>query len=169
VAPDEGPELGRFVLLDDVPFNGESWALARIFDALRTVRPRWRAIVSKADPLRIDDPLTGRVVKPEHWGQIYQASNAAYVGASRPRTVWIGTGNHVFSERVLCKIRSNERGAAGAARRLVALGVPPRHPGEDPGAWLDRVLRHPLFRTARHPGTLTYVFGLWLWFRIAQV
>jgi hypothetical protein len=43
---------------------------------------------------------------------------------------------------------------------LVALGADPRHPGEDPGAWLDRVLRPPLFRTARHPGTLTYIFGL---------
>ena len=34
VGPDDGVELGRFVLLDDVEANGETWFLRRAFDAL---------------------------------------------------------------------------------------------------------------------------------------
>ena len=41
ITPDEGVELGRFVLLDDVAFNGESWFLARAFKLLKRVVRLW--------------------------------------------------------------------------------------------------------------------------------
>lgn len=34
----QGVELGRFILLDDVEANGETWFLARAFAVLRTAR-----------------------------------------------------------------------------------------------------------------------------------
>src|SRR5215471_14601724 len=40
----ESVELGRFVLLDDVPGNGETWFLARCFELLR--REGYRGVVS---------------------------------------------------------------------------------------------------------------------------
>ena len=36
----ESIELGRFVLLDEVPANGETWFLARAFAALRKEEPQ---------------------------------------------------------------------------------------------------------------------------------
>jgi hypothetical protein len=41
-------ELGRFVLLDEVPSNGESWFLARAFELLR--REGVAGVVSFSDP-----------------------------------------------------------------------------------------------------------------------
>lgn len=45
----EGVELGRFVLLDEVPGNGESWFLARCFEQLRG--KGLRGVVSFSDPM----------------------------------------------------------------------------------------------------------------------
>lgn len=42
-------ELGRFVLLDDVEANGETWFLARCFEQLK--REGLRGVVSFSDPL----------------------------------------------------------------------------------------------------------------------
>lgn len=73
----ESQELSRFVLLDEVPANAESWFLARCFGELRDAGVR--GVVSFADPVprRAAD---GTVLAPGHVGIIYQAAGAAYAG-----------------------------------------------------------------------------------------
>lgn len=73
-------ELGRFVLLDEIPANAESWMLARTFRALRDHGVR--GVVSFADPMpRLS--AAGMVVAG-HVGTIYQASGALYTGRGTP-------------------------------------------------------------------------------------
>ena len=79
--PTEHVELGRFVLLDHVRANAESWMIARCFDWLR--REGITGVVSFSDPApRV---VEGRRVFGGHIGTIYQASNAVYAGRSRAR------------------------------------------------------------------------------------
>lgn len=69
----DGVELGRLLLLDDVPGNGESWFVA---ECLRRLRKAGLAgVVSFADPA----PRFGKdgtVITPGHLGTVYQALNA---------------------------------------------------------------------------------------------
>lgn len=97
-------------------------------------------------------------MKRAHWGTIYQASNAAYAGRSSPRTLVLDDRGRVINGRALTKIRKQERGWEGAARRLLDAGAPPRRPHEEPAAWVARALMD--FRRVRHPGNLAYVFGV---------
>jgi hypothetical protein len=155
----QGLELGRFVCTPEVAFNGESWFLRRAFAALRTEKPQVRAVVSYADPMeRTTDE--GRLTKPAHAGQIYQASNAVFAGRSSPRWIWLTRTGDVVSSRALSKLRSGDRGHAYAERQLGAAGADPREHHESRVEWIDRVLRPPTFRRLRHPGNFAYVFGL---------
>lgn len=154
-----GVELGRFVCLPEVAFNGETWFLRRAFAALRQEKPDVRAILSYADPME-RCTANGQLTKPAHYGQIYQAHNAAFMGRAKPRWLWIARDGSIISDRALSKIRSGDRGHEYAARQLIDHGADPRRPGENPRAWLERVLRPPLFERVRHPGNFAYVFGL---------
>ena len=152
-----GVELGRLVLLDEVGFNGESWFMARAFSALRREIPGLDGVLSYSDPLE-RRAFDGRVVTPGHVGQVYQALNAAYLGTGKARKLHLDRDGRTISERALGKIRAGERGWEPAALRLVQAGADSRRAGEEPGAWLDRVL--PAFRSVRHPGNHIYV---WHW------
>lgn len=66
----------------------------------------------------------------------------------------------MVSDRMLSKIRGEERGIDYAVRRLQAYGAPARARGESWSDWTERVVRLPIFRRVRHPGNLAYVFGL---------
>ena len=151
---DESLELGRFVLDDDVPANGESWFLARVFKlaALAGVR----GVVSFSDPEPRCD-RAGRVIFPGHIGTIYQASNAIYTGRATPRTLRLLPDGQVLNDRSLQKIRQLERGHEYAEELLCRYGAPPRH-GADPRAWLAIALRAAGIRTLRHPGNHRYLF-----------
>src|SRR3546814_12350961 len=70
--PQAGVELGRFVCLEEVAFNGESFFLARALRVLVAEKREVRSVLSYADPLERRDILTGIVTKPAHAGQIYQ-------------------------------------------------------------------------------------------------
>lgn len=118
----DGVELGRFVLLDRVAGNGETWFLARCFDLLRRTTDL-RGVVSFSDPLP-RAAADGRVVMPGHVGTIYQAFNAHYLGRSTPRTLTLLPDGSVFSDRTAQKIRARERGWAYAVEQLVAFGAP---------------------------------------------
>src|SRR5262249_3474031 len=75
--PTDSVELGRLVLLDEVPGNGESWFVARCFEQLKA--DGILGVVSFSDPMpraRVDGP----VVMPGHVGTVYQALSAAYLG-----------------------------------------------------------------------------------------
>lgn len=159
IEPLEGVELGRFVLLDDVPGNGETWFLARAFKLLKATKPELRAVLAYSDPVARCS-LDGRVVLPGHIGTIYQAHNAHYMGRSSKRGLWLGPDGRALSPRLLSKIRLEEQGMDYAAAQLLAAGAPPRHRGEAPSAWVARALKEGPFRKLRHPGNHAYVWPL---------
>lgn len=153
----DGVELGRFVLLDDVPGNGETWFLGRCFELLRA-RGDVAAVVSFSDPT----PRTaagGRLVFPGHVGTIYQAHNATYLGRSTCRTLRLLPDGTVFSARAAQKIRARERGWVYAVEQLVAHGAPAPRDGADLGPWLREALAL-VTRTMRHPGNHRYAWAL---------
>jgi hypothetical protein len=155
----DGVELGRFVLLDDVPGNGESWFLARAFRALRAERPTVRAVLSYSDPLP-RHAHDGRVVTPGHVGVIYQAHNGRHLGRAEAREIVVDRDGRTVGRRGLSKLRRGERSGGGTYRQLLAAGAPDRRVGEDWSAWVDRVLVAGPFRKVRHPGNLVYAWDL---------
>lgn len=153
----ESLELGRFVLLDRVPANAESWFLGHLFRLAE--RDGLRGVVSFSDPVartRAD----GTVVFAGHVGTIYQATNAEYLGRSRPRWVWLLPDGTVFSERAITKIRSQSRGHDYAERQLVRWGSPAREWKDEPESWLAEALLQAGVRRVRHSGCYRYGFAL---------
>lgn len=154
--PNEGVELGRFVLLDEVPANGETWFLARAFRLLREVKRDVRMVLSYSDPVERRS-LSGELVLPGHVGTIYQAFNGAYLGRSRAETHIVDADGRVLNRRSLSKIRNQERGHDAAYRRLLAAGAPERKRGEDPADYVTRATSS--FRKLRHPGNHVYTWA----------
>jgi len=153
--PRDSVELGRFVLLDDVAANGETWFLARCFEQLR---PHVVGVVSFSDPEPRQDG-TGAVIFGGHVGTIYQASNAVYVGRGTARTLHTLPDGTVFSARAASKIRARDRGWRYASEQLEAFGVAPLTEGEDAALWLQRALER-VARKTRHAGNHKYVWAL---------
>jgi hypothetical protein len=151
-------ELGRFVLLDEVPGNGETWFLGRCFRLLR--REGLAGVVAFSDPCRRLNRL-GVPVFGGHVGTIYQAHNAAYLGRGMPRTLTLLPDGGVLSDRAQQKVRSADRGLRYAVARLVGQGAePPR--SEDPvelAAWL-RLWKARLCQRVRHRGNHKYAWAL---------
>lgn len=147
-------ELGRFVLLDEVPSNGESFFLARCFDQLRV--DGYDGIVSYSDPTQRRNDR-GEVVFAGHYGCVYQSCNATYLGLSPPHTVRLFADGSAVSNRALSKIRSQERGWRYAVDELVAHGAAP--PSGDLRTWLAAELPR-ITRTLRSSGKHRYVFCL---------
>ncbi|HWA29138.1 MAG TPA: hypothetical protein VG734_26040 [Lacunisphaera sp.] len=148
-----GVELGRFVLLDDVPANGESWFLARAFEL---ARERFDAIVSHSDPAQRRG-ARGELVFPGHIGTIYQATNATYCGLTPRRTRRVLADGTILSARGLSKLRRRERGWRYVVELLVAHGAPA--PAGDWGEWV-RAAVAATSRAERHPGSHRYVWAL---------
>lgn len=147
-------ELGRFVLLDDVPANGESWFLARAFELAR--REGVAAVVAHSDP----EPrctADGELVFPGHLGTIYQATNAVYRGRAQARTWRMLPDGTILSARTLSKLRARERGWRYAADLLVRHGAP--EPGGVWAEWLRGAVAATT-RPFRHRGTHRYVWAL---------
>lgn len=155
-SPADNYVLSRFVLLDEVPGNGETWFLGRCFAQLRAAGAL--GVVSFSDPF----PRTsarGRVVFPGHVGTIYQAHNGVYLGRTRPDELRLLPDGSALHRRTLAKIRKLERGSSPAIGRLVAHGADRLLDGEDPGEWLDYWLPR-LTRAVRHPGCHKYAWTL---------
>lgn len=149
---EHGVELGRLILLDDVPANAESWFVARAFRILRA-RLGARAVVSYSDPVeRIAND--GTIVKPGHIGIVYQALNAAYRGRSSSKTMLLAGDGRCVSERAICKLRADHKGAAYAYAQLRGMGAPARHPFEDGPSYVRRALAN--FTRVHHPGNHVY-------------
>ena len=146
-------DLGRLVLLDHVPANGETWFVARCRDLL--AREGFEGCVMFSDPY----PRTtraGGVVFAGHIGTIYQGLGAVALDRSHPDTVYLLDDGRSFPRRALDKIRTRDRGWRYAVAQLVDSGAPEPGDGDDLGAWLAAVL--PLHtRKVRHPGNLKYV------------
>lgn len=115
-----GIELGRFILLDSVKGNGESWFLGQCFEGLR--KKGIECLLSHSDPLP-RRTQSGEIVMPGHIGRIYQATNAIYAGRSRAHKLCMLPDGTVFSERSISKIRSAERGWERDVQVLVGAGA----------------------------------------------
>lgn len=159
VPASEGVELSRFVLLDDVEANGETWFLARAFKHLRREKPDVRVVLAYSDPVE-RTTAEGVLIKPGHQGGIYKAFNGAFVGYSGKRTLTLAPDGRVVSDRMLSKLRLGETGADYAYRTLVALGAPRRSPGEGDAEYVARALREGPWRRLKHPGNLAYTWNL---------
>lgn len=152
-------ELGRFVLTNDVPANGETWFLGQAFAHLR--REGLRGVVSFSDPFPRTDEHGHRVF-PGHIGTIYQAHNAVYTGRATARTLRLLPKGQVLSDRAIQKIRRAERGWSYAVEQLVRAGAKLDADltiERERQAWLARTLKA-LTRTVRHPGNHRYAWAL---------
>lgn len=155
----EGVELGRFLLLDECPHNSESWFLDKALGVLKAERPKIRTVLSYSDPVE-RRLLDGTVIKPGHFGTIYAARSALYVGRSSPRTLHLTRHGTVVSGRGLTKIRKQERGWRPIYQQMLDAGAPERDFGEDWTAWVRRALNSKAFTPVKHPGNFTFLFGL---------
>lgn len=156
-SPRCGVEIGRLVLKDCVPGNGETFMLGQAFRLLRAQLPDITGVLSYCDPVERTD-ADGRVVKRGHVGTIYRAHNGRFAGTSSPRTLILSRDGRCVSERALSKIRRGEQGAEYAMRQLVELGAPKRLPFEDGGTYVRRALGAGVFRRVRHPGNLVFTW-----------
>jgi hypothetical protein len=155
LAPSEAVDLGRFVLIDSVPGNGESWFLARCFAALRG---RVTAIASCADPVARTS-AAGAAVFPGHLGGIYCATNGRYVGRTNPSTLRLLPDGRVLGNRAQGKLVRREQGWRYVAALLEGYGADPLGDDEDAAAWLRR-WRPVLTRPLRHHGNHRYLWVL---------
>lgn len=152
----EAVTLGRFVLVDAVPGNGESWFKTRCHELLAA-----RGVVaveSCADPqprTRVD----GGQVHRGHLGTIYQATNGRFVGRTNPASLRLLPDGTVLSNRTTGKLVRGERGGGRAVSDLVRWGAAPLRDGEDAVAWL-RLWRARLTRPMRHFGCYRYLWAL---------
>lgn len=153
--PTSSADLGRFVLLDDVEANGETWFLGRCFERLR--REGFTGVVSFSDPM-VRTTAAGVQLSPGHVGTIYQAHNACFLGRAKRDTLHLLPDGQVFSSRAMAKIRRRDRGWRYAAAQLEAVGATPLTDDEDAAAWLARWL--PQLRRVRHPGNFKYAWTL---------
>lgn len=152
-AANESVELGRFVLLDAVRANGESWFIARCFERLRA--DGFVGVVSFSDPVA-RTRLDGTTCFPGHIGGIYQATNGVYLGRGSPGTLRLLPDGTVLNHRSLNKLRAGDRGAAAVVEILRRHGAAPLD--GDPHAWLATWLPR-LTRTLRHHGCHKYAWG----------
>jgi hypothetical protein len=147
-------ELGRFVLLDSVPGNGESWFLGGCFTQLR--RFDLVGVLTFSDPVPRRN-VAGDIVVPGHLGTVFQAHNGVYVGPGTARTLRLLPDGRVLSDRAIQKIRSGEPGWRYAAAALERFGASPV--SEDRRAWLAEWLPR-LTRPLPHPGNYRYAWPL---------
>ncbi len=151
-----GVELGRFVLLQDVPGNGESWFLARCFELLRA--HGFEALISHSDPVA-RTMADGTIVMPGHVGTIYQATNAVYAGRTNPQTLALLPDGTVFSARSMSKIRRRERGFRYCVDQLVAAGATAPASTADLTPWMHAAIGL-VARRVRHHGNHRYLWAL---------
>jgi len=155
----EGVELGRFVLLDSLEANAETWFLGRAFRLVKTKLPEVKGIVAYCDPLaRLNEQ--GEVVKRSHTGTIYRAHNAIYRGQGSARKLWLLPNGQIASERAMSKLRSGDQGAEYAARLLLEQGAPPRAFAECAADWVLRLKRTGFLRPIAHPGNHRFIWRL---------
>jgi hypothetical protein len=151
----DAAELGRFVLLDDVPANGETWFLARCWELLRD---RVVGVVSFSDPVP-RTTLDGRVIHPGHVGTIYQAFNGCYLGKTKPEWLHLLANGTILANRALSKLRKRDQGWLHTSERLVRAGAEPLRSDENATEWLDRWLPR-ISRPLHHTGNHRYAWAL---------
>ncbi len=169
-------ELGRFVLLDEVGSNAETWFLARARRAFGVSRRHpvaaagstvetYPLLVSFSDPVPRTD-LAGLVMFHGHLGRIYQGDRdggagtgmGLYTGRGTAKTMWLAPDGTSLVDRTLNKLRNGESGEEHVYRLLLSHGAPRREclePGPD---YVRRALVEGPFRRVRHRGNHRYIF-----------
>lgn len=150
-------DLGRFVLLDEVAGNGESYFLARSMRLLRREKQGIITVLSYADPVRRMDSY-GAVIMPGHVGGIYRG--ARYIGRSSKRTDLALPSGRILSPRTVSKLRNGERGAEAAERRILDAGAPRRAALQEYASWLSDLEAQGFLTRRRHPGCHIFQFPL---------
>lgn len=153
----ETAELGRFVLLDEVPAPAESWMIARVLEICAR-DAGIHGLIAFSDPVprsRLED---NAIIFPGHIGHIYKAANATYTGRSKARTIYLLPDGSVFPQRAIQKIRHQHQGHTYAENVLIENGATPRDPSEKPSTWLESALRQARIRPAWHTGNHRYLF-----------
>jgi len=170
----DAAELSRFVLLDHVPANAETWLLARVFRL--AAGDGLRGVVAFSDPMP-RRTAAGELLMPGHLGHIYRAGAGAtgrYTGRGTPRTLTILPDGRVFSARTRAKVTAWDRGGPAAVRELVDLGASGPVDGHgctgwaalggmtavERGAWLTDALAAVGARTVRHRGNHRFVWAI---------
>lgn len=104
----------------------------------------------------------GVITLPGHFGAVYQAKSAVFLGRGRARTLTMLPDATVLNDRARAKLVTGERGWRYVVDRLVALGAtPPANRTTSPGRlWLDVALREVGAERIRHGGNLRYGFPL---------
>lgn len=153
----ESVELGRFVLDDVVPGNGETWMLARCHELLTAAGVA--GVVSHADPHPWRD-AAGVLTKRGHVGTAYAAGNAIYTAKTGKRTVWLLRDGTMFSEDAKGKVRKQAKGHRYAEALLTAHGARPMRASDDPHQWLAEAKVAAGVRTQRHGGCHRFLFVL---------
>ena len=149
--------LGRFVLLDEVPGNGETYFLARAFRDLK--REGFAGVVSFSDPTCRTN-RAGEVVFAGHHGGIYRAFSAVFLGLGTARTIRMLPDGRVLDDRAIQKVRKAEQGVEYAVAELVRAGAdkPPGMEEAQLRPWLaDQLPR--VTRGIRHAGNLRYAWA----------
>ena len=150
-------ELGRFVLLAEVPANGETWFLGRCFSLLKS--EGFEGVVSFSDPEpRMD--AEGTVFFGGHIGTIYQAHNAIYLGRARAKYMAMLPDRRTLHRRALAKLKSGDRGWRYVAKQLVSYGATPPPDTQAARVKWASTWTSKLVRRVRHGGNLKYAWGL---------
>jgi hypothetical protein len=152
-SPDNSTDLGRFILLDSVPANGETYFLARCRELLRKEGIIGMIAFSDDQPRIINNTL----LFPGHQGTIYQASVAVLLGRGAPKTLHLFSNGQSFEPRAISKLRKKKSGWEYASEILIKHGAD--KPGKDTRAWVDYWLPR-LTTSRRHPGNLKYAWSL---------
>lgn len=152
----ERVELGRLVLDQDVPANGESWFIARAFDLLR--QHGVAGVISMSDPVKRTD-AAGATVFPGHIGTVYQATNAVYLGRATARTLRLLPDGTVLNARAMQKLRAGEQGWRYVADQLHRHGASALATSDDRVAWMQDWIPR-LTRPFRHSGNHRYAWAL---------
>lgn len=155
----QGCDLGRLVLLDEVPSNGESWFLSRAMKLLQTAKPEIEAVIAYSDPV-VRRTAGGNTILPGHVGEIYQALGAICRGRGTRRTLRLLPDATVISDRTLSKIRNGETGQEYGMRQIIDQGAEAPKAGEHPAQWIERLDRTGFFQRIAHPGNWVYSFPL---------
>jgi hypothetical protein len=129
-------ELGRFVLADKVPANGETWFLARCFEQLKA--EGIVGAISFSDPMP-RSTADGKKTFKGHIGTIYQAHNAVYLGRARADTLKLFNDGSVLHNRSLAKVRKLDKGWRYVVENMEKHGAE-KYTGGDPATWLASVV-----------------------------
>lgn len=152
--PKDSVELGRFVLLDHIKANAETYFLSRCHELLK--KEGIRGVVAFSDP----EPRTsrsGNTIWPGHYGIIYHAGNSVFLGKSSPKTLYIFDDCSTLDRRTISKIRNHESGFKYACKLLTDRSAD--EPWPDSKAWLDYWL--PRLTTKRfHRGNFRFAWSL---------